>query len=135
MSTYLSLFELEAIEPFNAYLPLYLLSLANHGFLPRDGRNITVDHILQAGVSKSIQLLVLFLNIGHTHYRCLFTQLLHCHLDGYNIQPEVLIFFAKLGLMAGPGSDTFSLENIRLYVLLVVSTIYRLFPLVLPNFS
>jgi hypothetical protein len=117
MSTYFSLFE--AIQPSNAYLPLYLLSLANHGFLPRDGRGLTVDGVLQAALGKSIHILVLFLNITHTHYRCLFTQLLHCHSDGYNVQPEVLTFFAKLGLLSGPDTNTFSLENIRLYVLLV----------------
>ena len=53
-----SLSLLEAIWTSNVYLPLYILSLANHGFLPRDGRNITVDAILQAGLGGWIFFLV-----------------------------------------------------------------------------
>jgi hypothetical protein len=114
---------------------VYFLSLANHGFLPRDGRDITVDDILQAGLSKSIRFSPTLSSFMHTHYRCLLTQLLHCHLDGYNIQPEVLLFVAKLGLLTGTGTTTFSLENIRLYVLLILSTFSGLFPPVLSEFS
>jgi hypothetical protein len=32
------------------------------------------------------------------------------------MQPELLLLPAKVGLLSGPGTNTFSLENIRLYV-------------------
>jgi hypothetical protein len=64
-----------------------------------------------------------------------FIVLWHCHLDGYNVQPEVLLLPAKLGLLSGPGSNTFSLENIRLYVLRFVSTFSRFVSSVLSEFS
>jgi hypothetical protein len=61
-------------------------SLANHGFLPRDGRNLTIRNVLQAG------------------------------LDGFNVQSDLLLLPAKIGLTAGPEIDTFTLADIRLYV-------------------
>jgi hypothetical protein len=43
--------------------------------------------------------------------------MLTCTLtDAYNVQADLIILAAKLGITAGPGIDTFTLEDIRLYV-------------------
>ncbi|KAK0462443.1 Cloroperoxidase [Desarmillaria tabescens] len=62
-----------------------LNTLANHGFLPRDGKNITIDIVLKAG------------------------------LEGYNIDPSVLILAAKLGLLTTDAPDSFTLDDIKLH--------------------
>ncbi|KAJ7576615.1 Cloroperoxidase [Mycena floridula] len=62
-----------------------LNTLANHGFLPRDGRGLTLETIIQAAT------------------------------DGFNIQHDVLIFAAKLGLMTSGALDTFTLDDIKLH--------------------
>ncbi|KAL0573897.1 hypothetical protein V5O48_008045 [Marasmius crinis-equi] len=66
-----------------------LNTLANHGFLPRDGRNITVPMIVQAG------------------------------LKGFNIQPDVLRPAAKLGLLSSPEEQSLTLEDLKLHNTLV----------------
>ncbi|KAK7045792.1 hypothetical protein VNI00_007194 [Paramarasmius palmivorus] len=60
-----------------------LNTLANHGFLPRDGRNITIPMIVQAG------------------------------LDGYNIETNVLGGAAKLGLLTSDDLTTMTLDNVK----------------------
>ncbi|KAF9260270.1 Cloroperoxidase [Marasmius fiardii PR-910] len=62
-----------------------LNTLANHGFLPRNGRNISIPMILQA---------------GH---------------EGYHIEPSILTIAAKVGLLTSPSDQptTFSLEDIK----------------------
>nr|7ZNM_A Chain A, Artificial Unspecific Peroxygenase [Marasmius rotula]7ZNM_B Chain B, Artificial Unspecific Peroxygenase [Marasmius rotula]7ZNV_A Chain A, artificial unspecific peroxygenase [Marasmius rotula]7ZNW_A Chain A, artificial unspecific peoxygenase [Marasmius rotula]7ZNW_C Chain C, artificial unspecific peoxygenase [Marasmius rotula] len=62
-----------------------LNTLANHGFLPRNGRNITIPMIVQAG------------------------------FDGYNVQPDILILAAKVGLLTSPEPDTFTLDDLKLH--------------------
>ncbi|KAJ7577448.1 Cloroperoxidase [Mycena floridula] len=62
-----------------------LNTLANHGFLPRDGRGLTLEIVIQAAT------------------------------DGFNIQHDVLIFAAKLGLMTSGELDTFTLDDIKLH--------------------
>uniref|UniRef100_A0A0W0G588 Putative Cloroperoxidase n=1 Tax=Moniliophthora roreri TaxID=221103 RepID=A0A0W0G588_MONRR len=60
-----------------------LNTLANHGFLPRNGRNITVSMILQAG------------------------------FDGYHIEPDALMLAAKVGLTTSPEPETLTLDNLK----------------------
>ncbi|KAK0225307.1 Chloroperoxidase [Armillaria fumosa] len=67
-----------------------LNTLANHGFLPRDGKNITIDIVLKAG--------------------CLTPT-----AEGYNIDPPVLIVAAKLGLLTTDAPDSFTLDDIKLH--------------------
>ncbi|KAL0580996.1 hypothetical protein V5O48_000990 [Marasmius crinis-equi] len=62
-----------------------LNTLANHGFLPRDGRNISVPMIVQAG------------------------------LKGYNMQSDILIGASKVGLLTSREAQTMSLEDIALH--------------------
>jgi len=62
-----------------------LNTLANHGFIPRDGRGMTIANIIQAGI------------------------------DGFNIDPDVLIIAAKGGLLTTPALDTFTLDDIKLH--------------------
>ncbi|KAJ7574121.1 Cloroperoxidase [Mycena floridula] len=62
-----------------------LNTLANHGFLPRDGRGLTVGSVVQAG------------------------------LDGFNIQADVLALAAKAGLLTTSTIETFTLEDIKLH--------------------
>ncbi|KAJ7596366.1 Cloroperoxidase [Mycena floridula] len=59
--------------------------LANHGYLPRNGRGFTVPMILDAGLAV------------------------------YNIAPEVLILPAHLGLLTSGQGDTFTLDDIKLH--------------------
>ncbi|KAJ7577166.1 Chloroperoxidase [Mycena floridula] len=62
-----------------------LNTLANHGFLPRDGRGLTLETVIQAAA------------------------------DGFNFQHDVLIFAAKLGLMTSGALDTFTLDDLKLH--------------------
>ncbi|ESK95710.1 hypothetical protein Moror_12504 [Moniliophthora roreri MCA 2997] len=80
-----------------------LNTLANHGFLPRNGRNITVSMILQAGfgtpclrISDHIQWLTL-----------------SSFLDGYHIEPDALMLAAKVGLTTSPEPETLTLDNLK----------------------
>ncbi|KAK7054392.1 hypothetical protein VNI00_003586 [Paramarasmius palmivorus] len=59
-----------------------LNTLANHGFLPRDGRNITIPMILQAG------------------------------LDGYNLESNTIMAASKLGLLTSDDPITMSLDRL-----------------------
>ncbi|KAJ7586221.1 Chloroperoxidase [Mycena floridula] len=60
-------------------------SLTNHGFLPRDGRGLTLGTVIQAAT------------------------------DGFNFQHDVLIFAAKLSLMTSGDLDTFTLDDLKLH--------------------
>ncbi|KAK7054398.1 hypothetical protein VNI00_003592 [Paramarasmius palmivorus] len=60
-----------------------LNTLANHGFLPRDGRNITIPMIIQAG------------------------------LDGYNIESHALVPAAKVGLLTSDDLITMTLDDVK----------------------
>ncbi|KAJ7572975.1 Chloroperoxidase [Mycena floridula] len=60
-------------------------SLTNHGFLPRDGRGLTLGTVIQAAT------------------------------DGFNFQHDVLIFVAKLSLMTSGDLDTFTLDDLKLH--------------------
>ncbi|KAK1233465.1 hypothetical protein PQX77_003361 [Marasmius sp. AFHP31] len=62
-----------------------LNALANHGFLPRDGRNISIPMILDA-TEKA-----------------------------FNFERTVLSLIAKVGLLTSPDKDTMSLENLRFH--------------------
>ncbi|ESK90030.1 hypothetical protein Moror_7920 [Moniliophthora roreri MCA 2997] len=62
-----------------------LNALANHGFLPRSGRNITVPAVLKAG------------------------------LEGFNVHRDLLLLAAKAGLLASDLDDQFSLADIALH--------------------
>ncbi|KAL0576152.1 hypothetical protein V5O48_005820 [Marasmius crinis-equi] len=59
-----------------------LNTLANHGFLPRDGRNITVPDILDAG------------------------------FNGYHMEPNLLLVAAKVGFLTSRDPNTLSLADI-----------------------
>ncbi|KAJ6593326.1 Cloroperoxidase, partial [Mycena capillaripes] len=62
-----------------------LNALANHGYLPRNGANITIRNVLQTS------------------------------LDVYNIDPALLIGVAKLGLLTSSEPDSFTLDDIKLH--------------------
>ncbi|KAJ7587570.1 Chloroperoxidase, partial [Mycena floridula] len=62
-----------------------LNTLANHGFLPRDGRNLTQDLVIKASG------------------------------DGFNVAPELLFLAARLGLSTSTDLNTFTLDDIKLY--------------------
>ncbi|THU90669.1 Cloroperoxidase [Dendrothele bispora CBS 962.96] len=62
-----------------------LNTLANHGFLPRDGKGLNVSIILDAS------------------------------LKGYNLQSEVIIVPAKLGLLTTNNPSSFTLDDIKLH--------------------
>ncbi|KAJ7104585.1 Peroxidase, family 2-domain-containing protein [Mycena crocata] len=62
-----------------------LNALANHGYLPRNGKNVTIRGVLQASY------------------------------DVYNIDPAVLIGVAKLGLLTSAEPDSFTLDDIKLH--------------------
>ncbi|KAF9262646.1 Cloroperoxidase [Marasmius fiardii PR-910] len=62
-----------------------LNTLANHGFLPHNGKNITLPIVLQAA------------------------------LDGFNVHPELLITAAKAALFTSNLVDQFELQDIALH--------------------
>ncbi|KAJ7350694.1 Cloroperoxidase, partial [Mycena albidolilacea] len=62
-----------------------LNALANHGYLPRNGQNITIRSVLQASQ------------------------------DVYNIDPAVLTGVAKLGLLTSNEPDSFTLNDLKLH--------------------
>uniref|UniRef100_A0A0W0GAB7 Putative Cloroperoxidase n=1 Tax=Moniliophthora roreri TaxID=221103 RepID=A0A0W0GAB7_MONRR len=57
--------------------------LANHGYLPRNGQNITISMILQAA------------------------------FDGYHIEPSALILPAKVGLITSSEPETLTLDDLK----------------------
>ncbi|KAF9265817.1 Cloroperoxidase [Marasmius fiardii PR-910] len=61
-----------------------LNTLANHGFLPRDGRNITIPVLLQAAA------------------------------EGFNIHPEIMLVPVKMALFSTFETDHFSLDELSL---------------------
>ncbi|KAJ7586847.1 Chloroperoxidase [Mycena floridula] len=62
-----------------------LNTLANHGFLPRDGKGLTQDLVIKASG------------------------------DGFNVAPELLFLAARLGLSSSTDLNTFTLDDIKLY--------------------
>ncbi|KIY66833.1 Cloroperoxidase [Cylindrobasidium torrendii FP15055 ss-10] len=63
-----------------------LNTLANHGYLPRDGKNITIPIVLDAA------------------------------REGFNVQPEALVLAARISLLTSTYAyDAFSLEDVRLH--------------------
>ncbi|KAJ7579764.1 Chloroperoxidase [Mycena floridula] len=62
-----------------------LNTLANHGFLPRDGRGLTIETVLKAAI------------------------------DGFNVQPDAITLAAKVGLLTTAAIDTFTLDDIKLH--------------------
>ncbi|KAJ7125263.1 Cloroperoxidase [Mycena epipterygia] len=62
-----------------------LNSLANHGYLPRNGQNLTIRSVLQASY------------------------------DVYNIDPAVLVGVAKLGLLTSNEPESFTLDDLKLH--------------------
>ncbi|EEB92448.1 hypothetical protein MPER_09040 [Moniliophthora perniciosa FA553] len=62
-----------------------LNTLANHGFLPRNGKNITIAVVLQGAV------------------------------DGFNVQNDALNIAAKAALFTSPLNDQFMLNDIKLH--------------------
>ncbi|KAJ8093608.1 hypothetical protein PM082_020468 [Marasmius tenuissimus] len=62
-----------------------LNTLANHGFLPRNGQNITIPVLLQAA------------------------------LQGFNAHPEIMMVPAKMALFTSFSPDSFSLSELALY--------------------
>ncbi|KAJ7189036.1 Cloroperoxidase [Mycena filopes] len=62
-----------------------LNTLANHGFLPRTGMNISVSQILQAAI------------------------------DGFNVGPDAIIQAAKFGLLSGDAPETMNLDALSLH--------------------
>ncbi|KAK1223524.1 hypothetical protein PQX77_013601 [Marasmius sp. AFHP31] len=62
-----------------------LNTLANHGFLPRNGKNITIPMILKAG------------------------------LEGFNVESDLLLLAAKAGILASPSVDQLELRDIMLH--------------------
>ncbi|EEB94625.1 hypothetical protein MPER_06529, partial [Moniliophthora perniciosa FA553] len=63
-----------------------LNTLANHGFIPRDGRNLSVSTVIQGS------------------------------LDGFNIPSAFIRFIAKLSILTSNGNDDhFTLEDIALH--------------------
>ncbi|KAK7451221.1 hypothetical protein VKT23_012559 [Stygiomarasmius scandens] len=62
-----------------------LNTLANHGYLPRDGRGLNVSIILEAG------------------------------FNGYHMQPEILMLAAKASLLTSDDPVSFTLDDIKLH--------------------
>ncbi|KAJ6593143.1 Cloroperoxidase [Mycena capillaripes] len=62
-----------------------LNTLVNHGYLPRDGKDISVPMILNAAI------------------------------DGFNVAPDAIIQAAKFGLLSGDDPSTMNLDALKLY--------------------
>ncbi|KAL0564181.1 hypothetical protein V5O48_017874 [Marasmius crinis-equi] len=62
-----------------------LNTLANHGFLPRDGRNISVPMIVDAG------------------------------FKAYNVQSDVLILAGKIGMLTSNEAQSITLDDLKLH--------------------
>ncbi|KAJ7189035.1 Cloroperoxidase [Mycena filopes] len=65
-----------------------LNTLANHGYLPRNGRNIDIPMILKASI------------------------------DGFNIGPDAILQAAKFGLLSGDAPTTLDLDALKLHNLI-----------------
>ncbi|KAJ7252393.1 Cloroperoxidase [Mycena haematopus] len=62
-----------------------LNTLANHGYLPRDGKNISIPMFLQAAI------------------------------DGFNVTPDAIIQAAEVGLLSGDAPTTLDLDALKLH--------------------
>ena len=83
--------------------------MANHGFLPRDGRNITIAMILDAAESEFWPVFLLRLGNHRSSSDMWFFS------EGYNYERNTLFVAAKLGLLTSPlNADTMSLEDLKL---------------------
>jgi len=65
-----------------------LNTLANHGYLSRDGKNISIPMILQAAI------------------------------DGFNVGPDAILQAAKFGLLSGDAPITLNLDALKLHNLI-----------------
>jgi len=65
-----------------------LNTLANHGYLPRDGRNLSIPMMLQAAI------------------------------DGFNVGADAIIQAAKFGLLSGDAPTTLNLDALKLHNLI-----------------
>ncbi|KAL0575208.1 hypothetical protein V5O48_006769 [Marasmius crinis-equi] len=82
-----------------------LNTLANHGFLPRNGKNITIPVVLKAGLGKS-DAMEFFPSTPTDNLS---------PLEGFNVHRELLLTAAKAGVMASDLDDQFSLTDIGLH--------------------
>ncbi|KAJ7099305.1 Cloroperoxidase [Mycena belliarum] len=65
-----------------------LNTLANHGYLPRNGRNVSIPMMLKAAI------------------------------DGFNVGPDSILQAAKFGLLSGDDPTTLNLDALRLHNLI-----------------
>ncbi|KAJ7613715.1 Cloroperoxidase [Mycena polygramma] len=65
-----------------------LNTLANHGYLPRNGKNISIPMLLNAAA------------------------------EGFNVQPEAILVAAKMGLLSGNDHTTLNLDGLALHGLI-----------------
>ncbi|KAJ7198453.1 Cloroperoxidase, partial [Mycena pura] len=77
-----------------------LNTLANHGYLPRSGKNISIPMMLQAAIGMS--------ELENTFYL----------LDGFNIGSDSIIQAAKFGLLSGDAPTTLDLDALKLHNLI-----------------
>ncbi|EEB89701.1 hypothetical protein MPER_12173, partial [Moniliophthora perniciosa FA553] len=77
-------------------------SLANHGFLARNGMNITIPAVLQGSFGTENFLT----SHGHSLIRC---------VDGFNLPTKELLFAAKASVFTSDLLDQFSLNDIKLH--------------------
>ncbi|KAJ7603195.1 Cloroperoxidase [Mycena polygramma] len=78
-------------------LNTHVTPLANHGFLPRDGKNISIPI-----VRLMLRLIIV--------------------LDGFNVQPDAILVVAKLALLSGSDPTTFNLDGLALHGLIESDT-------------
>jgi hypothetical protein len=82
---------------------LTFIRLANHGYLHRSGKNISIPDMLQAALGTRVSILT---NVAA------FKQF--CWADGFNVGPDTIIQAAKFSLLSGDDPTTLNLDALQL---------------------
>ncbi|KAJ8081132.1 hypothetical protein PM082_017974 [Marasmius tenuissimus] len=85
-----------------------LNTLANHGLLPRDGRNISVPMIIEASLSK-------LANEPSVPSSLVIDPISHLPTEGYNMESDIPTTAGKIGLLTSHEAQTMSLHDIALH--------------------
>jgi hypothetical protein len=78
--------------------------LANHGYLPRNGKELSIPMILDAASG------------GHSTARLRSGLTSFPSTEVFNMAPDTILGAAKLGLLSGPDPTTLDLEALKLQV-------------------
>jgi hypothetical protein len=82
-----------------------IFRLANHGYIPRDGKNLYTSLVIAGAESKSDGFTILL-----SEYELIFATYLSA--EAFNLTPDLLRLAAHLAILGSPSDDTFTLYDL-----------------------